>query len=120
MTLSIRSILATSIVLAGCASHGRAPQDEPFVGQSDACTEPYVQIANGSKSPLEIYGYVNGGPILLGRVNANETRLSLLGTPLERDSAAVFYATAGGTRVSTTPGTSHNGSVTLTRRCGRR
>lgn len=116
----MRDIFAL-LALAGvgaCAPSNRTIDTTPLPVTEAACREPYVEIVNHTSKPLEIYGYVGGGPVLLGEVSSTATRLTLKGTPMERQSGAIYAQAADGTRLSGAAGRAKNaGSVQLTRKC---
>jgi hypothetical protein len=112
-------ILAVLAVAAGCAPKQEQLDTTPLPAVAVACQEPYVEIINRTSKPLDIYQYVGGIPLLVGQVSSTTNRLSLIGTPAERQYGAM-YATVDGQRVSQAAGSAKNtGSVQLTRKCAK-
>jgi hypothetical protein len=112
------SVLAIGI--AACAPSARTIDTTPIPVTENACPNPYVEIVNHTSKPLEIYGYVGGGPVLLGEVSSTATRMTLMGTPMERQSGAMYAQSANGQRLSGGAGNAKSsGSVQLTRKCGK-
>jgi hypothetical protein len=115
----VLSILAL-VGAAACGASTRPIDTTPLPVNEPACADPYVQIVNHTSQPLEIYGYVGGTTVLLGEVSSTANRLTLMGTPLERQAGTMYAKTPGGQRVTQSPGLAKNsGSVQLTRKCGK-
>jgi hypothetical protein len=111
---------APLFVAAACASSQPELLDlTPIPSTPVSCADPYVEIVNRTNKPLDIYGYVGAVPQLLGQVSSTSSRLSLIGTPHERQTGGM-YATVDGQRIASQAGRARNtGAVVLTRKCGK-
>jgi hypothetical protein len=104
------------MTVAACTPKEEKLDTTPLPAVAVACQEPYVEIINRTSKPLDIYQYVGGIALLVGQVSSTTNRLSLIGTPAEREYGGL-YAMVDGQRV--TGGFNKAGSVQLTRKCGK-
>ncbi len=109
-----RSLMLVLAAAAACASNSGTIGLPPSANSAPAeCDDPYIEVVNRTGKPLDIYGMVGSSGLFLGQVASTDNRLSLIGTPLERQYGSI-YAMADGRRL----GLNSTGSVQLTRKCG--
>ena len=115
---SFVAVVAGVLPLAACA---HVPAGSPAPANALQCDggEPYLDIVNLSNGPIDVYAYANNvQDSFIGTAGPSETRLSLVGTPLEHVSGYAYAVPTGAPSNSVAVNDTRR-SVILTRKCDR-